>query len=73
LTISVSEQPGLLISQQPLSADGESPTWLSPDELSEEEMRAYLVKRRDREAARGTYKVALYAVQFLYEHTLGRD
>jgi site-specific recombinase XerD len=45
----------------------------SPDELSEEEVRAYLVKLRDRGAARGTFKVALYAVQFLYEHTLGRD
>jgi hypothetical protein len=34
----------------------------SPDELSEEEVRAYLVKLRERGAARGTFKVALYAV-----------
>jgi integrase/recombinase XerD len=45
----------------------------SPGELSEEEVRSYLVKLRDRGAARGTFKVAVYAVQFLYEHTLGRD
>jgi len=45
----------------------------SPDQLSEEEVRAYLVKLRDRGVARGTFKVALYAVQFLYAQTLGRD
>ena len=45
----------------------------SPDELSEEEVRSYLVKLRDRGAARGTFKVAHYAIQFLYQHTLGCD
>jgi hypothetical protein len=45
----------------------------SPDELSEEEVRSYLVKLRDRGAARGTFKVAHYAIRFLYWHTLGLD
>ena len=45
----------------------------SPDELSEAEVRSYLVKLRDRGAARGTFKVAHYAIQFLYQHTLGCD
>jgi hypothetical protein len=45
----------------------------SPDELSEAEVRSYLVKLRDRGVARGTFKVAHYAVQFLYQNTLGYD
>ena len=45
----------------------------SPDELSEEEVRAYLVKLRNRGAARGTFKVAHYAIQFLYQRTLDCD
>jgi hypothetical protein len=45
----------------------------SPDELSEAEVRSYLVKLRDRGAARGTFKVAHYAIQFLYQNTLGLD
>ena len=43
----------------------------SPDELSEEEVRWYLIKLRDRGSARGTFKVAHDAIQFLYQHTLG--
>jgi hypothetical protein len=45
----------------------------SPDELSEAEVRSYLVKLRDRGVACGTFKVAHYAVQFLYQNTLGYD
>jgi hypothetical protein len=45
----------------------------SPDELSEEEVRSYLIRLRDRGVARGTFKVAHYAIQFLYQQTLGRD
>jgi hypothetical protein len=45
----------------------------SPDELSEAEVRSYLIKLRDRGVARGTFKVAHYAVQFLYQNTLGYD
>jgi Phage integrase, N-terminal SAM-like domain len=45
----------------------------SPEQLSEEEVRSYLVRLRDRGVARGTFKVAHYAIQFLYQQTLGRD
>ncbi len=45
----------------------------SPDELSEAEVRLYLIKLRDRGVARGTFKVAHYAVRFLYQNTLGYD
>lgn len=44
-----------------------------PDELSEEEVRSYLVGLRERGVARGTFKSNHYGVQFLYRHTLDRD
>ncbi len=45
----------------------------SPDELSEEEVRAYLVGMRERGVARGTFKSHHYGIQFLYGRTLDRD
>jgi Phage integrase, N-terminal SAM-like domain len=45
----------------------------SPDELSEEEVRASLLKMRERGAARGTFKANHYGIQFLYRSTLNRD
>jgi hypothetical protein len=45
----------------------------SPDELSEEEVRSYLIRLRDRGAARGTFKADHFGIRFLYHHTLGRD
>ena len=45
----------------------------SPGELSEEEVRAYLLKMRERGAARGTFKANHYGIQFLYRSTLNRD
>jgi hypothetical protein len=45
----------------------------SPDQLSEEEVRAYLLSMRDRGAARGTFKANHYGIQFLYRNTLNRD
>src|SRR6266576_173670 len=45
----------------------------SPDELTEEEVRAYLVGLRERGIARGTFKSNHYGIQFLYRHTLDRD
>lgn len=41
----------------------------SPDQLSEEEARGYLVRLRERGAACGTY----YDIQFLYRYTLDRE
>ena len=45
----------------------------SPDELSENEVRAYFLQLRDKGVARGTFKTAHYGIQFLYRETLGRD
>ncbi len=44
----------------------------SPDELSEEEVRRYLLELRQRGVARGTFKTAQYGLRFLYHHTLAR-
>jgi len=45
----------------------------SPDQLSEEEVRAFLLSMRERGAARGTFKANHYGIQFLYRNTLNRD
>lgn len=45
----------------------------SPDELSEEQVRKYLVYLVEtREVSRNTYRVALYGIKFFYEQTLAR-
>jgi integrase/recombinase XerD len=45
----------------------------SPDQLSEEEVRTYLLSMRERGVARGTFKANHYGIQFLYRNTLNRD
>ena len=45
----------------------------SPDQLSEEEVRGYLLELRQQGAARGTFKIGLYGLRFFYHHTLDRD
>ena len=45
----------------------------SPDQLSEEEVRAYVILLREGGAARGTFKANHYGIQFFYRHTLNRD
>ena len=45
----------------------------SPDALSEDEVRSYLIGLRDRGVARGTFNTHHYGIQFLYRHTLDRD
>jgi hypothetical protein len=45
----------------------------SPEELSEEEVRAYLLRLREQGAARGTFKTDHYGIRFLYYCTLSRD
>ena len=44
----------------------------SPDRISEEEVRRYLLTLRDHGAARGTFKTAHYGIPFLYRQTLDR-
>ena len=43
----------------------------SPDQLDEEEVRAYLLGLRQRGVARGTFQTSQYGLRFLYHHTLG--
>ena len=45
----------------------------SPDQLSEQEVRSYLLGMRERGVARGTFKTSHYGVQFLFRNTLDRD
>ena len=45
----------------------------SPDQLSEEEVRAYILNLRERGAARGTFKANYYGIRYLYRYTLNRD
>jgi len=45
----------------------------SPAQLSEEEVRTYLLGLRDRGVALGTFKTNHGAIQFLYRRTLDRD
>jgi integrase/recombinase XerD len=44
----------------------------SPDQLTEEEVRRYLLQARERNA-RGTFKTCHYGIQFFYRNTLGQD
>ena len=44
----------------------------SPDQLTEEEVRRYLLEVRERNA-RGTFKARHYGIQFFYRNTLGKD
>ena len=45
----------------------------SPDQLSEEEVRAYLLGLRERGVALGTFKTYHGGIQFLYRRTLDRE
>ena len=45
----------------------------SPDQLSEEEVRVYLLGLRERGLALGTFKTNHGGIQFLYRRTLDRD
>jgi site-specific recombinase XerD len=45
----------------------------SPDQLSEEEVRAYILSLLERGAARGTFKTNYYGIRYLYQYTLNWD
>jgi hypothetical protein len=45
----------------------------APDELSEAEVRTYLLGLRERGVALGTFKTNHGGIQFLYRRTLDRD
>ncbi len=44
----------------------------SPEFLTEEEVRRYLLDVREK-GARGTFKTCHYGIQFFYRNTLGKD
>ena len=44
----------------------------SPDLLTEEEVRRYLLDVREKNA-RGSFKTSHYGIQFFYRNTLGKD
>jgi site-specific recombinase XerD len=44
----------------------------APDQLNEEEVRAYLLGLRERGVARGTFKTSQYGLRFFYQHTMGQ-
>jgi hypothetical protein len=44
----------------------------SPDQLTEEEVRHYLLELRQRGVARGTFQIARYGLQFFFCRTLER-
>jgi hypothetical protein len=44
----------------------------SPDQLTEEEVRRYLLDVQEH-GARGTFKTGHYGIQFFYRNTLGED
>ena len=45
----------------------------SPDQLSEEEVRGYILSLRERGVARGTFKTNYYGIRYLYRYTLNWD
>ena len=45
----------------------------SPEQLSEDEVRSYLLGLRDRGVALGTFKTNHGGIQFLYRRTLDRN
>lgn len=45
--------------------------WKSPEQITQEEVRAYILELRDQGAARGTFKTAYHGIKFLYTRTLG--
>jgi hypothetical protein len=50
-----------------------SRSWKSVEQLSEDEIRRYILNLRDNGAAQGTFKTNWFGLQFLYEHVLGRE
>ena len=45
----------------------------SPNRLSEEDVRVYIVGLQAKDIALGTFKTNLHGIRFLFRNTLGRD
>lgn len=48
-------------------------TWLKPEDVTEKDFAEYLKFLQDNAAAKGTFKVARYAISFLFRNTMQRD
>ena len=48
-------------------------TWLTPDAVTERHLADYLRALQDAKVAAGTFKVARYALFFLFQNTLARS
>lgn len=48
-------------------------TWASPPSVTEQDVQDFLIGLRDAQVARETFRGHRYALQFLFENTLGRD
>lgn len=48
-------------------------TWLTPEEVSEQDLATYLKHLLDADVAQGTFKVVRHALVFLFANTLRRD
>lgn len=48
-------------------------TWLAPEQVTEQVVRNYLNREIERGAAHGSLKPTRFALQFLFQNTLGRD
>jgi hypothetical protein len=48
-------------------------TWTSPREATEAQLQSYLIGLRARDVAGETFRVQRFALQFLFQNTLGRD
>jgi len=48
-------------------------TWTSPRETTEVQLQTHLIGLRQRDVAGETFRVQRFALQFLFQNTLGRD
>lgn len=48
-------------------------SWLCPEAVSEKDVQGFLISLRERDVARETFRGYRYALEFLFENTLGRD
>ena len=47
--------------------------WVGAEDATERQVQDYLASFRERDAARETFRVARYALEFLFTNTLQRD
>ena len=47
--------------------------WCSPAELTEQQVRDYMLERLRQGTAKGTFQVMQYGLRFFFRETMGRD